>query len=297
MFCVDKSAKLCHSLSMSADSNSPIERSGNQPAGKDIVELKPKGQRQNLPIPNSSAAIAEPGKDRRDAFSKTLEMMQRNGTDEQTRRVYANILEVVRLNMHAFDAKAKGLAQGFAQYLPLEQWEKPRVEIPGMPVINIDHPAHPFFSLEPNYHNGSEWIATVCIDDPTIVNEHGIIQYHKPNGEQNRARSVQIVPGDETHPGNMYSHVPGKEGWLLTTALRQRIDDAFQAAIDLSKTPKTTRLFINSYIEVDEIPFDVLSQYQDRDGGSLGDEYKKIKSEKFYELILGGEIIKKPPST
>lgn len=248
------------------------------------------------PIFSDSKTIMQPDEaDQRDCFSRALEMMRRNGTDEQTQRVYANILDVIRLNMSRLDTKPQELTERFDRNSPffvagLSMWEKPRVEVPGMPIINANNPANPSFELNPNYHNGPEWLGTVCVDDPTIVNANEEIQLRKPNGELNSTWTVQVIPGDEKTPGNMYSKLPGQEKQLLTPALRQRIDDVFQICRKQSIALVTGRSFIGY------VPGDILSELRFRDGKSVG-KRERVRDADLYELILRGEITRKNAKT
>lgn len=234
--------------------------------------------------------------DQHDGFSRALEMMQRNGTDEQTKRVYINILKVIKLNGRGtLSTKAMGLTERLGKDNPLSgllsMWEKPRVEIPGMPLINVSDPNNPFFDLQPNYHNGHEWISTVCIDDPTINNENGVVEVYKPSGELNTVWSVQVSPGDEGNPGNMYSQTPGREKQLLTPALRQRIDDAFQACKEQSA--KDAMMAAIGFPSLGYVAPDILSQFRYRDGSKVVSGRKEIIPKELYKLILGGEVIRR----
>lgn len=225
--------------------------------------------------------------DQRDGFSCALEMMKRNGTDEQTQRVYVNILDVMKLNMDRFSAKTSGFRDSLGENNPIlglfGGHEKPRVEIPGMPIVNADGPNNPSFDLRANYHNGPEWIATVCVDDPTMANGSA----YKLNGELNEAFFVQILPGDEANPGNMYSKIPGREKQLLTPALRQRIDDAFQVCKEQSIAVAAGRSLIGY------VPHEILSGFRYRNGNKLVKGRDEMYSHDLYKLILGGKVVRK----
>ncbi len=251
--------------------------------------------------------MAEPGgsdvveKSSPDTFTATLAMMENNGTDAQTQAVYKNILQTIAKNKGQFDNTPHDGIQTLDPDNPMTaamfgQWLYTRVEVPGMPIITAENPDLPTFRLGANYHNGEEWIATVCIDDPTILNDRGFVDSRKPDGSWNKMHSVVIDPGDENTPGDMYGIIPGRDPIKLSPGLRDRIDNAFLlSAVDANRVRHPLLHDLGLPAEVSET---LISNFKKRNGEPIqGRQIKQLQVSDIYKLALGGEIVKSAGNT
>lgn len=251
--------------------------------------------------------MAEPGgsdiveKSSPDTFTATLAMMEKNGTDPQTLTVYKNILLTIAKNKGRFDNTPHDGIQTLDHDNPMtaamfEQWLKNRVEISGMPIITADNPDTPKFKLGPNYHNGEKWLITVCIDDPTILNDRGFVDSRKPDGSWNMMHSVVIDPGDENTPGDMYGIIPGRNPDKLSPGLRDRIDNAFLlSAVDANRVRHPLLHDLGLPAEVSEA---LISDYKHINGEPIQrEQIKQLQVSDVYKLALGGEIVRSTGNT
>ncbi|GEM_PF-2706007 len=230
-----------------------------------------------------------------DTFTATLAMMEENGTDAQTQAVYRNILQTIANNRGQFDNSPHDGIQTLDHANPMTaamfgQWLETRVEIPGMPIITADNPDAPKFKLGPNYHNGEEWITTVCIDDPRILNARGRIDSRKPDGSWNMMYGVVIDPGDKNTPGDMYGTIPGQDPIKLSPGLRDRIENAFLlSAVDANRVRNPLLHDLGLPAEVSEA---LISDYKHINGEPIqGGQIKQLQVSDIYKLALGGEIV------
>jgi hypothetical protein len=230
-----------------------------------------------------------------DRFTRVLEMMRSNGTDEQTVRVYTNILDIFRFNVSGLKKQPAGLLQN--QDLPgpfaslLSFWEQPRLEITGLPIVTGINPDNPTFILDANYHNDSIMqVGNVCIDDPTITSETGFIMFRKPDGTPNSATRIEINPGNIGIPGGIYDVNPiNGKAEELTTGLRQRIDDVLSVCLEYSRAVSESDDFSRFYV-AEGVLRRVCEDWRTLDGKKIKDH---VNISELYQYILSGRVKRK----
>lgn len=220
-----------------------------------------------------------------DGFSRALETMQRNGTDEQTIRTYRNILDIIHARQPDFQVtpdengpqqSAAPIAETVAGYL-----NNPRLDVVGLPIISAEHPENPTFVLRSNYHNRT--LPEMIV----LVNDASIRSIQKPDGTLNQVMGIQIVPGDEQTPGDMVEVFSKGKTRPLSPVLQEQVANAFQVAHELSLPTGHQTLG------------DLANEWRLQDGSKLLPQHLSEKGItepiNFCQVILGGFVVRAAP--